>query len=137
MIDHPRGSPMPDCPFCAPTAVEMIAEDASGLAFLDRYPVSPGHCLVVPRRHVGSFFELAPAERASLLQLAEQAKAILDARHHPDGYNLGINDGAAAGQTIPHVHLHLIPRYAGDQEDPRGGVRLIFPGRARYWEDGT
>ena len=134
MIDHPRGSPMPDCPFCAPIAVEMIAEDASGLAFLDGYPVSPGHCLVVPRRHVGSFFELTMDERAELLALAEKAKAVLDAAYRPDAYNLGINDGAAAGQTIAHVHLHLIPRYVGDQEDPRGGVRLIFPDKARYWK---
>lgn len=137
MITHPRGAPVPDCPFCAPAAIEPIAEDTTGMAFLDRYPISPGHCLVVPRRHVASFFALTPAEHASLLQLAEQAKAILDARYHPDGYNLGINDGAAAGQTIAHVHIHLIPRYAGDREDPRGGVRWIFPERAPYWEDGA
>lgn len=125
---------MPECPFCAPITAEIIAEDPAGVALLDRFPVSRGHCLIVPRRHVASFFDLTPPERVALLQLAEKAKAVLDATHRPDGYNLGINDGAAAGQTIPHVHLHLIPRYAGDHEDPRGGVRWIFAERARYWE---
>ncbi len=92
-----------------------------------------GHTLVIPRRHIGSFFETTAAERASLLQLIDQAKAIIDAGFHPDAVNIGINDGRAAGQTVPHLHIHLIPRYAGDSPDPRGGVRWVLPGKAKYW----
>lgn len=70
-----------------------------------------------------------------MLKLLDESKAALDAEFHPDGYNIGINDGAAAGQTIAHLHIHLIPRYAGDQPDPRGGVRWIFPAKADYWSN--
>jgi diadenosine tetraphosphate (Ap4A) HIT family hydrolase len=89
--------------------------------------------LVIPRRHVGSFFELLADEQADLLGLLDAAKQILDADFSPDGYNIGINDGAAAGQTVPHLHIHLIPRYKGDCPDPRGGVRWLFPEKADYW----
>jgi diadenosine tetraphosphate (Ap4A) HIT family hydrolase len=109
--------------------------DANVLAWAlrDAYPVSPGHTLIVPRRHVASFFELTPEEQSSMLDLARRQKAVLDAEFAPAGYNLGINDGAAAGQTVAHVHLHLIPRYAGDSPDPRGGVRWVLPAKAAYW----
>jgi diadenosine tetraphosphate (Ap4A) HIT family hydrolase len=90
---------------------------------------------VIPKRHVASFFDLNASERFDLLALADLARADLEREFAPAGYNLGVNDGTAAGQTIPHVHLHLIPRYGGDQPDPRGGVRLIFADRARYWEE--
>jgi len=100
---------------------------------LDGYPISEGHTLVIPKRHVGSFFELETAELEDLLSVLERAKARLDAEYGPDGFNIGINDGPAAGQTVPHLHVHLIPRYAGDQEDPRGGIRWIFPEKADYW----
>lgn len=89
--------------------------------------------MIIPRRHVGSFFEVDAAEREALLMLLEEAKNRLAEEHRPDGFNIGINDGAAAGQTVPHLHIHLIPRYNGDRTDPRGGVRWIFPEKADYW----
>jgi diadenosine tetraphosphate (Ap4A) HIT family hydrolase len=85
------------------------------------------------KRHVVSFFDITGDERQAMLALLDSAKLDLDAAFHPDGYNVGINDGEAAGQTVPHLHLHLIPRYAGDREDPRGGVRWVLPQKAKYW----
>ena len=99
----------------------------------DAYPVSPGHSLVISSRHVASFFELSEAERQGLVALLGDTKSQLDAAHRPAAYNIGINDGVAAGQTVPHLHIHVIPRYAGDAADPRGGVRWVLPPRARYW----
>lgn len=110
----------------------MQSNDA-GLIVRDAYPVSPGHTLIISRRHVGSFFELSDEERASMLSLLGQAKAEIQASHSPQGYNIGINDGPDAGQTVPHLHIHLIPRYAGDVPDPRGGVRWVIADKARYW----
>ena len=104
-----------------------------GIVFRDGFPVSPGHTLVTPKRHVGSFFDLTPEEREAILALIDEAKKGVDAEFAPDGYNIGINDGQAAGQTVPHLHIHLIPRYKNDQQDPRGGVRWIFPAKADYW----
>lgn len=126
---------MPDieCPFCSLTSEHVILSNPHGLVVRDRFPVSPGHLLVIPRRHLGSFFEIAMAERVALLDLLDQARRQLDSECAPDGYNIGINDGPAAGQTVAHLHIHLIPRYAGDRPDPRGGVRWIFPEKADYW----
>ena len=121
------------CPFCTLPPERILARNEHGGVLRDLYPVSPGHTLVIPWRHVGSFFDLTPEERAGLMALVEGAKAALDAEMRPDAYNLGLNDGPAAGQTVPHCHLHLIPRYAGDIEDPRGGVRWVIPGKAKYW----
>jgi diadenosine tetraphosphate (Ap4A) HIT family hydrolase len=121
------------CPFCALKESRVRASDSFGVVIRDLYPVSPGHTLIIPRRHVGSFFELTAEERGSLLGLLEAAKRELDGTHRPDGYNIGINDGPAAGQTVQHLHIHLIPRYRGDQPDPRGGVRWVFPDKAKYW----
>ena len=123
----------PSCRFCPPAPGRIIASDEFAVVMRDSYPVSPDHTLILPRRHVGSYFDASAAERESLLRLLDQAKAVLDAEFHPHGYNIGINDGAAAGQTVPHLHLHLIPRYAGDSADPRGGVRWVLPGKAQYW----
>lgn len=100
----------------------------------DTHPVNPGHVLITPRRHVASFFDSTATERDSLLHLADDARRILAEKHAPDGFNLGINDGPAAGQSVPHLHLHLIPRYRGDVPDPRGGVRWIIANRAQYWK---
>jgi len=104
------------------------------LVIRDGYPISTGHTLVIPKRHTGSWFETTPEEQSAMLNLLERAKAVLETEFKPDGYNIGINDGPTAGQTVPHLHMHLIPRYKGDQEDPRGGVRWIIPEKAKYWE---
>lgn len=124
---------MKPCPFCTPSPGEIIAEHALAIAKCDAYPLTRGHCLVVPRRHVASFFECTAEERAAMMELLDVARARIDQQHTPDGYNIGLNNGAAAGQTVMHVHMHLIPRYAGDAADPRGGVRWIFPEKAVYW----
>lgn len=108
---------------------------AEALVIRDAFPVSLGHTLVIPQRHIGSFFELTPVERDCMLELLAQAKAELDRSFQPNGFNIGINDGAAAGQTVPHLHLHLIPRYRGDVPDPRGGVRWVMPAKAKYWAE--
>jgi diadenosine tetraphosphate (Ap4A) HIT family hydrolase len=92
-----------------------------------------GALLVLPRRHVASFFELTAEERRPILGLLDRAKAVLDRRYASDGYNICINDGVAAEQTVMHLHVHLIPRYKGDADDRRGGVRWIFPRKADYW----
>lgn len=89
---------------------------------------------MIPRRHVASFFDLNCSERESLLTLLDWVKSSLEIKYRPDAYNIGINDGVAAGQTIAHLHAHLIPRYAGDLPDPRGGVRWVIPAKAKYWE---
>lgn len=121
------------CPFCSLLRDRLVFESELALAIRDGFPVSPGHTLVIPRRHVASFFETTPDEQTAMLKLLNLARIDLDHRHHPAAYNIGINDGHAAGQTIPHVHIHLIPRYAGDRDDPRGGVRWVLPERAAYW----
>lgn len=122
-----------DCVFCnlPPERIERGNEYA--FVIRDAYPISAGHSLIIPRRHIPSFFDLQDAEREGLIALLQDQKASLDASLEPDGYNIGINDGPAAGQTVSHLHIHLIPRYLGDQEDPRGGVRWIFPDLADYW----
>jgi len=121
------------CPFCTLPDSRILDVTPFGLAIRDGYPISPGHTLVIPKRHVGSFFELNPEEAADLMSLLRSAKNVLQVEFKPDGYNIGINDGAAAGQTVPHLHIHLIPRYKGDSADPRGGVRWIVPEKADYW----
>ena len=125
--------PPADCPFCNLPELRIVHADALAVVVRDAYPVAPGHSLVIPRRHAGSFFELQPSEQAAMLSLLDQARADLEREFAPDGYTIGINDGAAAGQTVPHVHLHLIPRHRGDVDDPRGGVRWVLPAKARYW----
>jgi diadenosine tetraphosphate (Ap4A) HIT family hydrolase len=120
-----------DCPFCQIPPERIIAQNTHAFAIRDAYPVSPGHTLVIPRRHVGSFFDTTPEEKLALLALVDLVGA---QNAGPDGWNIGINDGPAAGQTVPHLHIHLIPRYAGDSPDPRGGVRWVMPDKARYWQ---
>ncbi|MCC5865699.1 MAG: HIT family protein [Wenzhouxiangella sp.] len=122
------------CPFCHPDPDLIFHESELVLCLWDRYPVSPGHALLIPRRHVAEWFDATPAEQLALIAALPIAKEAIQARHKPDGYNIGINSGQAAGQTVFHLHMHLIPRYQGDQEDPRGGVRNVIPGKACYWE---
>lgn len=121
------------CPFCTLPPERILGENEHAVWIRDGFPISPGHSLVIPRRHVGSFFEASGKEREAMLALLDAAKAVADREFHPDAYNIGINDGPAAGQTVPHLHMHLIPRFKGDQSDPRGGVRWIIPAKADYW----
>jgi len=125
-------SPTVPCPFCALSQRQMLAENEHALAFYDGFPVSPGHALVVPRRHCSDFFELSPLEQISCIDLLNQCRALLISERKPNGFNIGVNVGEAGGQTIFHAHLHLIPRYLGDVENPRGGVRGVIPSKRDY-----
>jgi diadenosine tetraphosphate (Ap4A) HIT family hydrolase len=125
----------PECPFCTIAGGRVVASNALAFTIRDGYPVSPGHTLAIPYRYVESFFDLSRPEHEALFELVRDQKRLLDAEFSPDGFNIGINDGSAAGQTIPHVHVHLIPRYRGDAADPRGGVRWVLADRARYWTE--
>ncbi|MDF1628855.1 MAG: HIT family protein [Alcanivoracaceae bacterium] len=124
---------MPDCPFCTPSS-SLPAMPDHPLAHIreDLYPVSPGHLLIIPNRHVANWFELSSQEQQAVMELVNQAKMRLDDTLQPDGYNIGINCGEAAGQTVMHVHCHLIPRYEGDTLEPRGGVRGVIPEKQSY-----
>ncbi|MDP1610417.1 MAG: HIT family protein [Sulfuritalea sp.] len=123
-------SPSAACRFCghAPTILQ------NGLAFavFDSTPVNPGHLLLLPHRHVATWFEATADEHSALLDLLEAGREMLEARYRPDGYNIGINVGEAGGQTVMHLHVHLIPRYRGDCANPRGGVRGVIPARQNY-----
>jgi diadenosine tetraphosphate (Ap4A) HIT family hydrolase len=103
------------------------------VAFSDAFPVAEGHTLVLPRRHVASLFDLPDEELAAIWRLVAEVRQKLAAELNPDGFTVGVNDGAAAGQTVPHAHVHVIPRRAGDVADPRGGVRWVVPAKAPYW----
>lgn len=120
------------CPFCGPPADNVFFTGDLVIGIWDAFPVSPGHALLIPRRHVADWFEATPEEQAELLRAATVAKAVIETRYRPNGYNLGINAGAAAGQTVFHLHFHVIPRYTGDVPDPRGGVRHVIPSKANY-----
>src|SRR5262245_60224585 len=113
---------MLSCPFCT-LARPLLLESTLAVAFDDARPISRGHLLVAPRRHVPTYFDCTSEEKAALWALVDQARDALVERHHPDGFNVGFNAGTAAGQTVDHAHIHVIPRYRGDVEDPRGGVR--------------
>ena len=124
------------CPLCASvTNSPLLASNQHAVAFFDAFPVSPGHALVVTRRHVADLFDVSPDEYAALWALLPDLKAAVERDHAPAGYNVGVNVREAGGQTVPHVHVHLIPRYEGDVPDPRGGVRWVLPARAAYWSE--
>lgn len=121
------------CPFCTLPRSRVLFRNDGAVAIRDAYPVTQGHTLVIPLRHIASFFDATARERDAMLALLDQAKLQLQSEFGPAGYNIGINDGAAAGQTVGHLHIHLIPRYPGDRPDPRGGVRWVIPDKADYW----
>lgn len=129
-----RGTPVArtGCPFCSVPTRDILAEDARAFVIADRFPVSLGHTLIISRRHVEEWWDLEEGERASLMALLLRTRESLQAQYRPDGYNVGFNAGAAAGQTVSHVHIHLIPRYKGDVADPRGGIRSIVPDKSGY-----
>lgn len=122
-----------DCPFCEIDQYRELLANDHAIAVHDGFPVSPGHLLIIPKRHVLSFFSATIQERSAIIALLDAARERLVKEYKPDGFNIGINDGVAAGQTVMHMHIHLIPRYTGDTPDPRGGVRWIFPDKAAYW----
>jgi diadenosine tetraphosphate (Ap4A) HIT family hydrolase len=113
---------------------DLVAENDLAVAFLDAFPLNPGHCLVVPRRHEPDFLALSSEEQAAVWALVAPVRRHIEASRTPNGYNIGINVGEAAGQTVAHAHLHVIPRHEGDVPDPRGGIRWVIPAKARYWE---
>ena len=119
-----------DCVFCNHHG--KVLENDLALAIYDAFPVAPGHMLIVPKRHFASFFDASEDEREALFELVYDARMLLDQKYHPDGYNIGVNVGKAAGQTIMHAHIHLIPRRFGDVRDPRGGVRAVIAERRVY-----
>jgi diadenosine tetraphosphate (Ap4A) HIT family hydrolase len=124
------------CPFCHVASDQVTRTSANARAFADAYPVTPGHTLVVPARHVVSLFDLTAGELADVWRLVGEVRAELAASHDTDAFTIGVNDGEAAGQTVGHAHVHVIPRRRGDVPDPRGGVRWVVPERAAYWEAG-
>jgi diadenosine tetraphosphate (Ap4A) HIT family hydrolase len=121
-----------NCPFCNPTPDEIVAENVLCYARRDRYPVSRGHLLVIPFRHIPDFFSMTPEEREAVLALVTLCKDLIGSEFSPGGYNIGFNVGEAAGQTVMHCHCHVIPRYVGDVPDARGGIRGVVPGKRGY-----
>jgi diadenosine tetraphosphate (Ap4A) HIT family hydrolase len=125
---------MPDkCPFCEPDGDRVWLENDIGMVVWDAFPVTEGHALVVPRQHVASIYELSADAQAALWALLGEARQRLQDDLHPAGFYIGLNDGEAAGQTVLHAHIHIIPRRDGDVADPRGGVRWVIADKARYW----
>lgn len=124
--------PIDDCPFCNPTN-EIVLETEHCLAFKDHFPVSPGHVLIIPKVHRVDFFDLTDTEKTETLSCLTQLKAQLQ-KEDPsiDGFNIGMNCGASAGQSIFHCHVHLIPRRSGDSPNPKGGVRGVIPNKQSY-----
>jgi len=120
------------CPFCAADAADVVWSSDLVIAVRDRFPVAPGHTLVLPRRHVVTYFDATPWEQSELWRAVAEVKKHLDKTHRPDGYNVGFNAGEAAGQTVMHCHIHVIPRAVGDMDDPRGGVRGVIPTKQKY-----
>ena len=127
---------METCPFCniekAIDESRIIYQDSTWIAILDNYPVSKGHTLLIPKRHCKTYFDLNFIELESVGVTIGVIKRILDTKYNPDGYNIGMNCGEAAGQTVHHCHIHIIPRYNGDCENPRGGVRGVIPEKQHY-----
>ena len=112
------------CELCAPTSV--LSENELAYVRPDNHSLSRGHVLIVPKRHVADFFEMTPEEQLAVIELLREAQHLVHAEHSPDGYNIGVNIGPAAGQSRMHVHVHLIPRYLGDVANPKGGVRCVL-----------
>jgi diadenosine tetraphosphate (Ap4A) HIT family hydrolase len=122
----------PTCPFCGIADDRVAFRTAQSLALWDGFPVTEGHLLVIPKRHVPSWHELSPSEVANIGKAIKDAQKLLRRRYGVDAFNVGFNEGAAAGQTVPHFHVHVIPRRQGDMADPRGGVRHVIPGKGNY-----
>jgi diadenosine tetraphosphate (Ap4A) HIT family hydrolase len=120
------------CPFCKPFVDEIVAKNDLCYARWDCYPVSKGHLLVMPFRHTPDLFSMTPEEKLALFALIDECRTIIEENFRPAGYNIGFNIGGAAGQTVMHCHCHMIPRYARDVKDIRGGIRRVVPGKGGY-----
>jgi diadenosine tetraphosphate (Ap4A) HIT family hydrolase len=123
----------PSCVFCALDPTRIFMSDSETLATLDKYPLTDGHTLVIPRRHVTSLFELSPDEQSRIWLFAARVRKMLAEKHNVENFNVGVNDGPLAGQTILHAHIHIIPRRQGDSSNPKGGVRWVIASKAEYW----
>ena len=125
---------MEECFFCKVKSEKekIILENKLAFARYDEFPVSNGHMLFMTKRHVKDFFETTMEEKQAIFELIEEGKKIIDEKYNPSGYNIGMNCGKTAGQSIMHIHVHLIPRYNGDVENPRGGVRGVIPKKQNY-----
>lgn len=122
-----------ECPFCNPDVErELIVESATAYAIYDKFPVNDGHALIIPKKHCANYFDLTFKEQSACIFILNKVKEIVGKRFNPDGFNVGININETAGQTVPHVHIHLIPRYKNDVENPRGGVRGVIPNKQNY-----
>jgi diadenosine tetraphosphate (Ap4A) HIT family hydrolase len=122
-----------NCPFCNPDPErEIIVESATAYALFDRFPVNEGHTLIIPKKHCSDYFDLTFKEQSACWFILNTVKEIIQSKFNPDGFNIGVNINETAGQTISHVHIHLIPRYNGDVENPKGGVRGVIPGKKDY-----
>ena len=121
------------CPFCGPAVADVVSRSNHAFAIRDRYPVSRGHTLVIPKIHRTRISDLTGDVMEDVWRLVSHVRKELESEFHPDGFNIGVNDGEAAGQTLPHVHVHVIPRFSGDVPDPRGGIRWVVPDKAPYW----
>ena len=121
-----------DCPFCIPNSKRIFLSNTLCRARWDRNPVNEGHVLIVPVRHFADYFDATDDEKRSLWEMLEKAKELIADKYKPDGFNIGVNVGEAAGQSVFHVHIHLIPRYEGDVPDPKGGVRSVLPHKQKY-----
>jgi diadenosine tetraphosphate (Ap4A) HIT family hydrolase len=122
-----------ECRFCtSKPGRRMMIEGKLGFAAYDRHPASEGHFLVIPYRHFADYFDITDEEREDLWSMVAEGKKMVDKEFSPDGYNIGINVGKWAGQSIPHLHIHVIPRYQGDVENPKGGVRGVIPAKKLY-----
>ena len=121
---------MKDCPFCNLNNIEHSTEFFN--IVFDKYPVSEGHTLVISKRHVASYFDLSNDEKYELVEIIDTLQRYLSDTYSPNGFNVGFNDGKCAGQTVQHFHLHIIPRYEGDMENPQGGVRGVIPNKQKY-----
>ena len=122
-----------DCPFCKLDADrKLIFESETVYAIYDKFPVNAGHALIIPKKHCPDYFQLTIEEQMACMLMLNKVREEVNNQFNPDGFNIGINVGEKAGQTVNHVHIHLIPRYSGDVEDPRGGVRGVIPDKQKY-----
>jgi diadenosine tetraphosphate (Ap4A) HIT family hydrolase len=121
-----------NCVFCNIPDEKIICENELAVVIFDRFPVSPGHVLIIPFRHFANFFDATPDEILAIWELIQKSRNIIDERYSPDGYNIGVNTGYSAGQTIMHMHVHMIPRYKGDVQEARGGIRGVIQEKRIY-----